>query len=373
MENLLRSCYNEMNILGANTLVFEKRENAINDILDNDILNKDDYSGLTNWIMGIDKRPEDTLIKLEKIFCKYDENFALQGTEFQNSENKEIEILCTILLYQYCINKETYEFSLKILCGVAVGYRIKSQIMEEKFNRRVSEYRIRLREDRPVKMLRKMSVLTDVREKIIQAINDETEYNVQPEDLENVLDQFEVCQQNIQTLSENEEVYKTNMKTKSEETNLLWWMVSGWCAYYQEQYRNLTAAESVLTIPFEIDELVEFEMYPYTFNQIVKKMLSETGEEVQKEYSLNEIIQAVRKELMECEYLNFDEKEIDSRIQPVLYAMKMRKNTEKEEEWTMLFQIKSKKAMTAIKMSAVDFSVQLCRELELLRYMSDER
>ena len=33
MEELLRNCYKEMNIWGANALTFEKRKDAITDIL----------------------------------------------------------------------------------------------------------------------------------------------------------------------------------------------------------------------------------------------------------------------------------------------------------------------------------------------------
>lgn len=38
--------------------------------------------------------------------------------------------LAMVLLYQYCVKNEDFEFPLKILCGAMVGYRIQSRMME---------------------------------------------------------------------------------------------------------------------------------------------------------------------------------------------------------------------------------------------------
>lgn len=373
MEALLRSCYKEMNIWGVNKSILEKRENAITDILNDNILDINDYSDLTNWLVELDKKPEDTLIKLEEYFCKYDEKFTLQGTEFQNSENKEIEMLCMVLLYQYCVDEADYRFPLKILCGIETGYRIKSQIIEQKFEKMIAAYRISQREEKPLAKLEKMFPFTEMKKRITESLNDEADYDEQPEELQNVLEQIEKCQKNIKILSENEETYMNNMKAKSEESNLLWWIVSEWCECYQEPYRNLTIVEAALTIPLELDEKIEFKVYPYATVQIVRKMLLETGEDMEKEYSLDEMIRSVRQELTDNSVLDYGEGELNSRIQPVLYALKARKRTESENDWKALFRADSKNEMADIKMTAVNFSLQLCRELELLRYMQNER
>ena len=44
-----------------------------------------------------------------------------------------------------------------------------------------------------------------------------------------------------------------------------------------------------------------------------------------------------------------------------------------EEEWAAAFRAESGNDIDNIRMSVVDFSLQLCRELELLRYMQNER
>ena len=64
---------------------------------------------------------------------------------------------------------------------------------------------------------------------------------------------------------------------------------------------------------------------------------------------------------------------LDARIQPVLYGVESRNRIEKEEEWAAAFRAESGNDIDNIRMSVVDFSLQLCRELELLRYMQNER
>lgn len=68
-----------------------------------------------------------------------------------------------------------------------------------------------------------------------------------------------------------------------------------------------------------------------------------------------------------------EKEKLDARIQPVLYGVESRNRIEKEEEWAAAFRAESGNDIDNIRMSVVDFSLQLCRELELLRYMQNER
>ena len=169
MEKLLRSCYDEAGILGANALIYEKRKDAIMTLIDDEILSRKNYADLTDWLMGKEERPEEVLIQLEQVFCKYDEHFTLQGMQFENAENKEVKILSMVLLYQYCVKNEDFEFPLKILCGAMVGYRIQSRMMEKKFDTMVSKYRISLRVGKELSKLKKMSAFTEAKKGITEA------------------------------------------------------------------------------------------------------------------------------------------------------------------------------------------------------------
>ncbi len=71
-----------------------------------------------------------------------------------------MKILSMVLLYQYCVKNEDFEFPLKILCGAMVGYRIQSRMMEKKFDTMVSKYRISLRAwERIVKIKKDVSIM----------------------------------------------------------------------------------------------------------------------------------------------------------------------------------------------------------------------
>ena len=372
MEKLLRACYSELKICGANAPLFEKRKNGIDNILDNAVLDREEYKILTDWLMGVSEEPEDLLIKLEENFCEYDEDFMLQYEEGQETENKEIKILCMILLYQYCDREEDNEFPVKILCGDGVGYRLKSHIMTEKFKNMVVKCRISSRQEKEFLPLNNMVTFSNIKKAINAADKENISYDMAPSEQKKILEQIEVCQQNIRNLKTNEEHYCVNMKTKSEETNLLWWIVNEWSESYQEMYRNMTVMEAALTAPMELYNLIEFELYPYTTEQMIRKVLSVTKEFSDKEYSLYDMVKNARKELTDSRILELSKEKISSKIQPILLALTIKKKTEKEEDWMVLFRTATGYEMTELKMSCVEFALQLCRELELLGYSKEE-
>lgn len=109
--------------------------------------------------------------------------------------------------------------------------------MWKKFDTMVSKYRISLRVGKELSKLKKMSAFTETKKGITEAINNEIPYEAGASELKNVLEQIELCQRNIKILAENETTYRNNMKARSEETNLLWWLVSEWSEYYQKDMR----------------------------------------------------------------------------------------------------------------------------------------
>ena len=372
MDKLLRSCYKEMNVWGMNTPILEKRANAIIDILDNDSLSEEEYLVITNWLMGFIEKPEDILIKLEVIFCKHDEKFSLDREEFREKENKEIVILCMALLYEYCSKEKNCEFPMQILCGDGIGYKLKSRIMTEKFGKMVSECRIALREDKNVFLTKEMESLSDIKEMLDVAINENSSCEIETPDIKKIIEQIEICQENIKILETNENHYRINMQAKSEEANLLWWMVTEWSECYEESYQNMTAMEAAVTVPIELYDQVKFELYPYTAGQMVRKILSVTKEFTEQEYSLYDIVKSARKKLNDNKILNFEKININNKLQPILYALSIKSQTENEEDWPVLFRTVTGYEMEDLRMSALNFSLQLCRELELLKYYENK-
>ena len=63
---------------------------------------------------------------------------------------------------------------------------------------------------------------------------------------------------------------------------------------------------------------------------------------------------------------------INSKIQPILYALKMKDEAEKEEDWPVMFRVSTGYEITKLKMTVMNFSLQLCRELELLKCLKSE-
>ena len=87
MEKLLRNCYTEAGIKGANAVVFQKRSNVIRTIVDESLLEEDEWKGLTEWLLGKKSNEvEDILIKLEENFCEEDDNFSKENIKAEHAK-----------------------------------------------------------------------------------------------------------------------------------------------------------------------------------------------------------------------------------------------------------------------------------------------
>ena len=50
----------------------------------------------------------------------------------------------------------------------------------------------------------------------------------------------------------------------------------------------------------------------------------------------------------------------------------MKDEVEKEEDWPVMFRVSTGYEITKLKMTVMNFSLQLCRELELLKCIKSE-
>jgi hypothetical protein len=370
MEKLLRQCYGEAGIKAVNATVLENRTTIMKEIIDNDFLEYEDYLQLTDWVMGIAKEPEELLIQLEERFCENDPKFSIHNSEYPGEENKEIRMLCEALLYEYCeCNREEYALPLRIICGINIQRRISSHILEQKFKQLIAEKRVEERKAKDLEKLQTMSGLTKIKKAIQEAEANEQTYELSTDSVKNIIKEIELCEKNIRNIEENQDIYYVNMRAKSEETNILWWMINEWCEPYGEVYRNLKSTEVALAIPLELYMLLEFQLYPYATEQIIQKMLSVTNDFSSEQISLLDIIKGFRDELTDANDIDIQNSVLVEKVQPVLYALNIRMKTENEEEQKALFKVKYGYNASELKMTAKDFAVQLCREIDLLMNM----
>lgn len=142
MKDLLRKCYQEAGIKGANATRFENRAVAMQRILDEkDFFSKEEWTLLAKWAIGAteDSAVEDQVIDLEEAFCETDSDYTKENT-------KELHILVEILLYQHCKETEDILLSSIVVCGYGIGWRLKSNLMYEKFLALTNEARSALQQ-----------------------------------------------------------------------------------------------------------------------------------------------------------------------------------------------------------------------------------
>lgn len=116
-----------------------------------------------------------------------------------------------------------------------------------------------------------------------------------------------------------------------------------------------------------IPHLLEFSLYPYAIRQMIQKVLSVTEGFTEEKQSLNEMVKLAGEELAERVAISYGQAQIDGRIQPILYALIKKTEAEDENALLAVFRAGAKRSMDEIKLSPAEFSLQLCRELELIR------
>ena len=66
MEQLLRKVYKEAGIVGPNAIIFEYRKKSIDKVIEEELLEEEQWESLIDWCVGAIHAPEKVLIKLEE-------------------------------------------------------------------------------------------------------------------------------------------------------------------------------------------------------------------------------------------------------------------------------------------------------------------
>ena len=147
MEKILRQCYKEKEIIRPNSIVFQNRINAIDGILENEILDETEWKILTNWIFGKGNQDaEDILIKLEEYFCQEDTDFTIENNK------KELQILAGILVYKYSKSEGNYLLPMMVICEYHSGDRVVGECLYQLFMLYIDEMRLSMRHPKHIEI-----------------------------------------------------------------------------------------------------------------------------------------------------------------------------------------------------------------------------
>lgn len=355
----LRELYKEKGIKNINATVLEKRENSMEEILENRRLEHDEWNILADWLMGVeeDEKTEKVLIKLEELFCEFDKSFSKEN-------EKEMHILGGELIYRYCQETREITFPLMVLCGYNIGYKIKSEIIYKEFVCLLNEWRLDLRrdgnEEEMIKLPDTAKLRKTVADKQKETEDEGTEWVSDQDDWNGILVGLESCEKAIGFLVKKNEQYRKMLEVQREESDILWWMINEWSDTYEQPFRMLKREQIALMAPVELQNMINYYLGPFAVKQVLYKVISLAQNENHR-MTMSQLVNTADEKLLD--QIDVDEWK-SSKVQPVLLALQCRIKAG-EEGWKGLFTRMCKINPDEFKMTLEEFSYQLYLELEL--------
>lgn len=362
MEKVLRQCYKERDIIGANSTVFQNRMASIERILKKRILKDSEWEILTNWMLGIEsKEIEDIFINLEKNFCEEDANFS------KDENIKELQILVGVLIYEYSRNKNNYLLPITIVCGHHIGNSIMSESLYQLFVQYINDMRLSLRHPKLVGESNYSIEISQFKNSIEEKkkkCEEGKSFSYSVTEIDSIVNLLEKCDKNFKQIKQREKYLSDELMAQKEETDIAWWLLAEWSESYNCPLSELKIEEAVLAVPIEIKNLCQYALGPYAIKQVIYKGISHLKNR-EDSISLGNFVNEVKEkftELIEIEKLKINQ------VQPILTALKCMyecKETTDEQAWKAIFEGCSKRKIEDLKMCAGEFAYQLYLELEL--------
>lgn len=362
MESLIRACYKEAGLVGANALVLESRKNTINKILDSDYIDEGVSMVIASWLMGNEKEEiEEVLVDIEKFFCEEDSSFSAK-------DEKEMRVLCSIILLEYCKKTEDKKISLIILCGKGVQKKLICTSLYNQFQRIIDNARVEFRKCTNEKGQYKNSGIKALKKGITDERNElqEEEYEYSTQQLDKLITVIEAQDNNIRILQKDNEILQKKISCQREESDVLWWMMNKWSYTYRKSFTDMTEQEMAIAIPLELHKYSMFSLLPYSAERIIYSLIVDATNNSTKlplaSYMKN-IDEAV------IELLDINTGDIES-VQPILAIISCMKECGMEETaWKSMLKKKYGNNADEISLTPIEFAKHFCLELELVNYL----
>ena len=368
MRDLLRKCYKEVGIEGANTTLFQKRETSINKVFKEKLLEKQEYYDITRWLLKEDNaETEECLVHIEEIFCEEDVDFTID-------DEKELRLLCEILVYDYSERQDVLEFALMILCGVNIGKTLSSNIVYEKFKKLIDEEKLSTRNNEKSKGKYPASTMKKLQKSIKEkkdnlAENESFEYSSELLDL--LVNEVNILTQQNQYLFQQNEDLQRLLASEREETDILWWMFNEWSELYDKPFNKLNDRQIAIAVPIGLYEHSQDVLFPYAGDQIIRYFL-EKCEKPEQKYSISEYLKDVNDDFFCKDVFDFKLKmEEIEKVQCITRALYCMKQCGCEgDTWKVMFQKGYGTDPDEVCITPTAFAFQFQRELELASYFT---
>ena len=356
MIDLIKKCYQEAGLLG-NVVIYENRKQAIDTILEESDI---EYLNIALWLFGNESEEiQSALYEVEKQICTIDPNF-------QSTDEKEMQVLCTILLLEHCKENDDLIIPLMILCDEGVEKSIVCPSLYDKFQLIVDKERVKIRECDEEKGTFKNTGINALKKNITEEKSEveEQEFEYTTSQFDKMISIIEIQDQNISLLKKNNIILQKKVKCQREESDILWWMINKWSDVYSMLFEKMTSIELAIAIPIELYIYSKFDILPYSADKIIKSILEKSSDSAD-EITLSEYMKNFNVSILDRFNIN---ESVIGKVQPILGAVCCMKDCGTEESsWNGKLKNKYGNDACIIRFKPLDFAIHFCLELELYK------
>lgn len=174
----------------------------------------------------------------------------------------------------------------------------------------------------------------------------------------------------MKAMNSNMNLLKEQLRKKTEESNLLWWLIANWSEFYNCSYGELSDKQSAVVVPLEVMQCVEFLPGPIAVKKIIQKALS--GKNLINEYSVKDYIEATGTEVFNsCDVMDYD-LSLCVGFTPILELLQYRSRFSKADDIQTVYRLFEENYDVTFldkKINVLNFANQLYLECELVNLL----
>lgn len=328
--------------------IMQKREKGINKYV-REIFDEEDIAELIK--LFFEKKCD------QKFLNRFIEIFAEEDNLFADDQVNELQVLAGIVLNQICEYEDVddlFKMEAYVNSYVFVG---KTPILEDVYQNIHQTYEkiaARNRDD----IIFEYNSISQMPEDVSFEVDEGQDYEISGEDMNKFIFMIDKINELCLFINKNYGNIMNKNKILYENTELLWWLQTGFSNDEQKAYSELLDKQAAILVGKDLAEIVQYKPGPYLAKNLLYRVLAEHGH---NKYLFKEYIDICDDSIIE-KLLNGKEDKINT---PVLYALNKKSDVGKGN-WIIAFE--KNFASAELEYSNTEMAYQMYLECLLLKW-----
>ena len=286
--------------------------------------------------------------------------FNKNDISFSEKSVKEIPLLAGMCLYDYMNSGYGDELGVMILIAYVRGEKPYVQDIYNQLMILLEKRRMEIRE---------MSGTSEVKFSVLKEMTEDQQTDW-AEGVNYVKEALSVQLKYIKAIYKNFSTIKEELCNKSEEADLLWWLVADWSEIYDCSLNDLSDRQAAVVVPLEVMRCVKKVPGPIAIKKIIQKALP--NQKLHQEYSVRDYFEIIGQEVLSIKSKGEYNLSLSVGFTPLLELLKDRIRFQGKDELSVVYKLFGEKYDISFldkKIDVLNFAYQLYLECELVNML----